>query len=82
MGLDMYFVAGIAMTEAELKKIGRNIKKARETKGLTQAEVAKMCRITTNYYARIERGERMVTMPTLKKIAMALDVKSSVILPF
>lgn len=78
----MYFVTDIAMTEAELKKIGRNIKKAREARGLTQARVARMCRITTNYYARIERGERMVTLPTLKKVVVALRIKSSDLLTF
>ena len=70
------------MTDAELKKIGRNIKKAREAKGLTQAEVAKACQITANYYARIERGERMLTLPTLKKVVGVLETPSSSILTF
>ena len=41
------------MTTKDLKQIGKNIRIAREAKGMTQAEVARGCRITTNYYARI-----------------------------
>ena len=82
LGLERVFIADIFMADAELKKIGRNIKRAREASGLTQSEVAKACRITTNYYARVERGERMPTLLTLKKIVDVLKLKSSSILPF
>ncbi len=66
----------------DFKVIGKNMKVTREAKGMTQAEVAKRCKITTNYYARIERGERKFTIMTLKKVAKALDVKASQILSF
>ncbi len=70
------------MTTKDLKQIGKNIRIAREAKGMTQAEVAKGCRITTNYYARIERGECQFTLTILKKIVTTLNETSAKILPF
>lgn len=63
-------------------KIGKNLKKARVKRGLTQAEVAKAVGIHTNYYARIERDEEKPSLETLEEILKVLKVKSSDILPF
>ncbi|MBU0777015.1 helix-turn-helix domain-containing protein [Patescibacteria group bacterium] len=63
-------------------KLGKNIKKVRERFGLTQADIAEKAGIHVNYYARIERGEENPTFEVLEKIAKALKVKSSKILPF
>ena len=63
-------------------KIGENIKQARQKLGFTQSEVAKKAKISTNYYARIERGEVNTSVETLESIFKALNVKSSDILPF
>jgi transcriptional regulator with XRE-family HTH domain len=59
------------------KDIAKIFREAREKSGLTQAEVAKKAGISTNYYARIERG-REDTEPRgyiLNNIAKALGVK-------
>lgn len=63
-------------------KIGKNLKKLRQEKQLTQAELAKKAGINTNYYARIERGEETPSLDTLKKLTKILKVKSSDILSF
>lgn len=63
-------------------KIGEKIKQARQQQGATQAEVAEKAGLNTNYYARIERGDATATVETLQKLATALKVKSSDILPF
>jgi transcriptional regulator with XRE-family HTH domain len=63
-------------------KIGEKIKQARQQQVLTQAEVAEKADLNTNYYARVERGDATATIETLQKIAQALKVKSSDILPF
>jgi transcriptional regulator with XRE-family HTH domain len=57
-----------------MKKMSKILQDARHESGLTQAEVAKKASITVNTYARIERGEQRATVPTLKKIAKALDL--------
>jgi transcriptional regulator with XRE-family HTH domain len=63
-------------------KLGKNLKKVRLRLGLTQAKVAEKADIHVNYYARIERGEENPSFEVLEKIAKALRVKSSEILPF
>jgi transcriptional regulator with XRE-family HTH domain len=62
--------------------IGKKIKALREKKNLTQAEVAEKAGIHPNYYARVERGEVDARTNIIQKIAKALGVKSSDILPF
>lgn len=57
------------------------IKEARESKGLTQAEVAKKAGIHSNSYAKIERGVSSPKGVSLTKIAKALGIKASEILP-
>lgn len=64
------------------EEIGKKIKTIREKKGLTQAEVAEKAGIHFNYFARVERGEVDARIPIIEKIAKALGVKSSDILPF
>ena len=63
-------------------KIGEKIKEARLQQGTTQAEVAEKAGLNTNYYARVERGDATATLEAIQKIARALKVKSSDILPF
>jgi XRE family transcriptional regulator, regulator of sulfur utilization len=63
-------------------KIGERIKQARQQQGATQAEVAEKAELNANYYARIERGDATATVEALQKVAHALKVKSSDILPF
>lgn len=64
------------------EEIGRKIKKARQKVEMTQADVAKKAGIHVNYFARIERGEENPSIEIIEKIAKALKVKSSEILPF
>ncbi len=64
------------------KEIGEKIKKARLKTNLTQADVAEKADIHVNYFARIERGEENPSIDIIEKIAKALKVKSSEILPF
>lgn len=64
------------------KTIGKNLKKAREKKHLTQAEVAEKSGVSVNHYAKLERGETTPGIDTLASVIKAIGVKSSDILPF
>jgi len=64
------------------EEVGRKIKQIRETKKLTQADVANEAGIDVNYFAMIERGEVNFTFDKLYRIIKALKVKSSQVLPF
>ena len=54
----------------------------REKKNFTQADVAQKAGINKNYYAKLEREEENPSAEVLLKIAKALGLKSSDILPF
>ncbi len=61
--------------------LGMKLKKAREENQLTQAELAKKAHINVNYYARVERGEENPTFEKLNRIAKALSVNLSDLVP-
>ena len=45
---------------------GKKLKKAREKRGLTQADVAEKAGMNTNYYASIEHGEVNASLEKLQ----------------
>lgn len=55
-------------------QLAKILKKARNKAKLTQAQVAEKADITTNYYARIERGEVNPTVDVVDNIAKALKM--------
>lgn len=59
------------------KKLGEILKKAREEKELTQAEVAEKSDMTVNYYAMIERGEVNPSMSKVRKLQKLLELNPS-----
>ena len=56
-------------------KLAERIRKIREAKGLTQAEVAFVIDISPSAYGQIERKAGTTRLDTLCKIADALTVK-------
>jgi transcriptional regulator with XRE-family HTH domain len=62
--------------------IAKLLKELRIQSGLTQYALAKNAAISTNSYARIERGEVSPSIDTFEKLVQALGVTSSDILPF
>lgn len=70
------------MSDKTLKKIAENLRKARLGAGFTQLELAKKSGLSTNYISRIERADVSPTVETLEKLAKALKLNSSDILPF
>ena len=64
------------------KVMVQNLRKIRLSRRLTQAEVAERAGITTNHYARIERGVAIPSAITIAALAKGLKVKSSDILPY
>jgi XRE family transcriptional regulator of biofilm formation len=57
------------------------IKRLRELKGLTQAELAKQARVTRPYITMLESGARkMPSLPMLQRLAKALGVPVTALL--
>lgn len=66
--------------KASIERTAARLRKARQAKQLTQAEVAKKAGISENHYAQIERAEKNPTVSTFKSIIKAIGVSSSDIL--
>lgn len=55
--------------------IGQRLKQARKNANLTQAELAEMVDLSTNFIGMIERGERNTKFINMFKLIYALDNK-------
>lgn len=55
--------------------VGKNIKKLRQIKGLTQESLAFKCGLSQGYIGHLECGVRGYTQKSLELIAKALDVE-------
>lgn len=55
-------------------KVGSKIKKVRETKGISQKDLAYDADLDRSYIASIEVGKRNVSIINLEKIAKALKI--------
>jgi len=56
-------------------QFGKILKTARLKAEMTQAQVAEKAGITTNYYARIERGEVSPTVEVIDSVVKALGIQ-------
>jgi len=52
----------------------QQLQEARKQKGLSIAEIAKKVEITPRHYCYIESGERVGSLPVIKRIAKVLDL--------
>jgi len=57
-------------------EIGEKIRAKRKEKGLTQKELGELCGMSENLIGKYELGVKNPKIVTLKKIALALDVKT------
>ncbi len=56
------------------KKLGQNLKKIREQKGMTQGDICRALNLDRGYVSSVESGKRNPTLSTLKKLADALKI--------
>ncbi len=68
--------------EALLKAFGKNLRKLREERGLSQEALANDADIPINQVGRIERGEINTTISTANAIAKALKIELSELFRF
>lgn len=62
------------------KKLGKNLKRLRLKKKLSQGDLSKSLGVDRAYISNIENGRMNPTLSTLEKIAGALGISSSELL--
>ncbi|MFY0526256.1 helix-turn-helix domain-containing protein [Archangium gephyra] len=62
------------------KSLGDAAREARQKAGLTQADVAERIGVATEVYGRLERGILMPSVPTLRRICVALHMSADAML--
>src|SRR5689334_876237 len=55
-------------------RLGRNIKQLRQTRGLTQTQMAKLSRLPRATWSNLESGAANPTLAVLHRVALALQV--------
>jgi transcriptional regulator with XRE-family HTH domain len=66
--------------DPDLLALGREVRRLREERDLTQEELADRSGLHPNYIGRIERGESNVGVKALFKLARGLRVKPATLL--
>lgn len=60
--------------------LGENITRYRLEQGITQAQLAERVGVSTAFLSRVERGQKMMKVPTLLETADALKVSCDALL--
>jgi transcriptional regulator with XRE-family HTH domain len=62
-------------------RFGVHLRKVRREKGISQESLADLAGLHRTYVSSVERGERNVTLQTIEKLAKALGVSMSRLMP-
>ncbi|HSP77479.1 MAG TPA: helix-turn-helix transcriptional regulator [Myxococcaceae bacterium] len=68
------------MDEEIQRTLGQVARAARERLDLTQAQVAKQVGLVPGVYGRIERGDMMPSVPSLRRICLVLGISADALL--
>jgi len=66
--------------KSESEKLGENLKRIRNTKGISQGDIARSLKVSRGFISNIENGKTNPTLATITKLAKALGVSSDQLL--
>lgn len=69
------------MVEDVLSRFGARLREVRTRKKISQERLAELADLHRTYVSLIERGERNITLRTLEKLALALSVEMTELMP-
>ena len=58
----------------ESEKLGKNLKRIRTAKGISQGEISRILEVDKSFVSNIENGKTKPTLATIAKIAKAVGV--------
>jgi transcriptional regulator with XRE-family HTH domain len=64
----------------ESEKLGKNMKRIRTKKGITQGDIVRSLGVSRGFISNIESGKTNPTLSTIAKIAKALNVSTNELL--
>ena len=62
------------------RQLGNTVRTERQARTLTQQELAFEAGLSLTYVGEIERGQRMISVDTLQRVARALDLTGAELL--
>ena len=57
-------------------EFGRQVRKLREERGLSQEQLADLCELDRTYVGGVERGERNVSLINIIRISRGLEIEA------
>lgn len=66
--------------KSESAKLGRNLKRIRAEKGMTQGDIVRTLGVSRSFVSNIESGKTNPTLSTITNLAKALGVSSDELL--
>lgn len=70
----VYWADGDFFRMSVRERVGRNLRRLRQEKSISQEELAHRAKINRNYVGMLEREEYAASVDILEKLAIALDV--------
>ncbi|EPM7770500.1 helix-turn-helix transcriptional regulator [Escherichia coli] len=56
------------------QNFARNLRKIRQSQGISQEKLADLCDLHRTYVSSVERGERNIAVDNMERLAIALGV--------
>ncbi|OGZ06530.1 MAG: DNA-binding protein [Candidatus Lloydbacteria bacterium RIFCSPLOWO2_01_FULL_50_20] len=66
--------------KSESAKLGKNLKRIRTEKGITQGDIVRNLGVSRSFVSNIENGKTNPTLATITKLAKSLGVSSDELL--
>ena len=66
--------------KSESAKLGKNLKRIRTEKGITQGDIVRKIGVSRSFISNIENGKTNPTLSTISKLAKALRVSTDELL--
>ncbi len=60
--------------KSEAEKLGRNLKRIRTEKGISQVDIARSLGVSRGFVSNVENGKTNPTLATITKLATAIGV--------